>query len=194
MQIHEQRLMDLLKTYDYETYRHSVRVSNLLVSFGRYLSVQETELKQLKRIGLLHDIGKIYIEEAVLQKKLKFTENEWQLMKRHPIYGYELLKEKGTELEILIPVLHHHENFDGTGYPSQIEGEKISHFARMLRIVDSFDAMTVNRIYKTCKSNNEAITELLNGSSTMYDPTLTEAYLEMLADRKIKSRMSITHD
>ncbi len=138
-----------LKTKDDYTYMHSVAVCGLMIALSRQLNLSEAETKQAGLAGLLHDIGKAAIPNAVLNKPGALTDDEFILVKMHPQNGHQLLLEAGVVDEVALDVcLHHHEKVDGTGYPHQLKGEQISLFARMGAICDVYDAVTSNRPYK----------------------------------------------
>jgi len=138
-----------LKSSDDYTYMHSVAVCALMVSLGRQLELSEIEIKQAGLAGLLHDVGKAAIPAEVLNKPGALTAEEFNLVKRHPELGYELLLKGQVKDEIALDVcLHHHEKIDGSGYPHKLNGDQISLFAKMGAVCDVYDAVTSNRPYK----------------------------------------------
>jgi putative nucleotidyltransferase with HDIG domain len=138
-----------LKNADEYTYMHSVTVCALMVSLGRELGMDEAECRQAGLAGMLHDLGKALMPQDVLNKPGKLTPEEFDIIKQHPVKGYELLKQARDIPEGVSDVcLHHHERYDGTGYPDKLAGEGITLLARMGAICDVYDAVTSNRPYK----------------------------------------------
>ncbi|EKY28333.1 HD domain protein [Clostridium celatum DSM 1785] len=129
----------------------------------------------------LHDIGKINISKEILNKKGKLTDEEWNELKQHPENGVEIIKPVKS-LEKVIPlILHHHERYDGKGYPYNLKGEEIPYLSRILTIADSFDAMTSSRPYNIRKSYDEALEELKRCKGLQFDPELVDKFIEILS-------------
>jgi putative nucleotidyltransferase with HDIG domain len=137
-----------LKTHDDYTYLHSVAVCALMVSLARQLQLEEEQVRRAGTAGLLHDVGKAGISLDILNKPGKLTDAEFDIMKQHPVIGEALLRKSGGGEDLLDVALHHHEKFDGRGYPHGLAGEKISLLARMAAVCDVYDAVTSNRPYK----------------------------------------------
>jgi putative nucleotidyltransferase with HDIG domain len=143
------RSLARLKTADEYTYMHSVAVCALMVSLGRELGLNEGQCREAGLAGMLHDMGKAVMPQDILNKPGKLTNEEFDIIKTHPRKGYEmLLKGKDIPAGVLDVVLHHHERYDGTGYPDKLAGENISMLARMGAICDCYDAVTSDRPYK----------------------------------------------
>lgn len=156
---------------------HSRRVSELCVKMGIALEMNEEDIYELKIIGLLHDIGKIAIDEKVLNKPDKLTDAEYAEIKRHPEIGYRILstsKEMDPYLDI---ILAHHERFDGKGYPNGLSGSEIPLMARILNVIDSFDAMTCYRPYRSTKTIEDATRELIKCAGTQFDKHIVEVFV-----------------
>lgn len=162
---------------------HSHRVSMLCQDMGHALGLTETETEELKTIGLLHDIGKIAIEENILNKREELTEDEWQEIKRHPEIGYRILNTVNDMLEIAEYVLYHHERWDGKGYPKGLKGEEIPLQSRIITIVDAYDAMTSQRSYRNALQEEIAIEELKINSGTQFDPELVRIFIEKVLNK-----------
>ncbi|EPY2283376.1 HD domain-containing phosphohydrolase [Clostridium sporogenes] len=162
---------------------HSHRVSMLCQDMGNALGVTERETEELKTIGLLHDIGKIAIEENILNKREELTEDEWQEIKRHPEIGYRILNTVNDMLEIAEYVLYHHERWDGKGYPKGLKGEEIPLQSRIITIVDAYDAMTSQRSYRNALQEKIAIEELKINSGTQFDPELVRIFIEKVLNK-----------
>lgn len=159
---------------------HSSKVACMAKSTGRKLSMDEHSLRSLYWAALLHDVGKIGIPEEVLSKAGPLSEEEWVLMKLHPTVGANIVK-KMNALTVIAPVIHsHQEKYDGSGYPAGLIGNQIPKTARILTVVDAYEAMTSNRVYRHACSQKEAVTELQDKSGSHFDPTIVQAFLERL--------------
>lgn len=161
---------------------HCVRVADYSRLLGeRILGSQPQELQVLEYGALLHDIGKIAVPDAILRKAGPLTDDEWTIMRRHPCLGHEILYGIGFLSDALPIVLHHHERFDGNGYPEGLAGEAIPIGARIFSAADAFDAMTADRHYRRALSLDEAMSELRRNSGTQFDPEVI-AVLDNLAE------------
>lgn len=157
--------------------QHSHRVSALCKRLGVALSLRDNEIAELKTVGLLHDIGKIAIEDAILNKPSKLSEEEEKQMMRHPEIGYRILSTVHDMSDIATFVLYHHERIDGKGYPKGLKGDQIPLESRIISIVDSYDAMTSERSYQGALSEEEAITELKKNAGTQLDAELVSVFI-----------------
>jgi diguanylate cyclase (GGDEF)-like protein len=165
---------------DVYTYRHSKRVYQYAVDFSRILNLSVHERKTLILGALVHDMGKIEIPRDILNKKGKLEPHEWEMMKKHVTWGKEIVSTN-KKLEDLIPLVElHHERYDGHGYPYGLAGKSIPKLARILCVIDSFDAMTTERPYQKTKSFQEAIEELRNCSGKQFDPQFIEPFIAMI--------------
>ncbi len=173
-------LMTIINARDRYTYGHSERVAHYAGKVGEKMGVSLEELRQLEYGAFLHDVGKLEILRETLNKKEPLSQAEWDLVHQHPLWGAEILKPIKTLQPIIPMVIHHHENFDGSGYPDGLQGEEIPFFARILRVVDSFDAMTTNRPYRRALSVKEALKELDHCRGRQYDPRVVDAFREVL--------------
>ncbi len=174
-------LVSILEAKDYSTKGHSERVSKLAEKFGRHLGIPESDCWVLRRAGLLHDIGKIGIPDGLLRKKGRLSEEEWVLMKNHPTMSANIcLPLTSFKLEIEV-IKHHHERFDGKGYPGKYKGNEIPYLSRILAIVDSYDAMTKKRPYRETFSFEEALKTMQNELfSGQWDPELTRKFIKFM--------------
>ena len=163
--------------------QHSHRVSYLCQSIGKAIGLSEEEIKELKTVGLLHDIGKIAVEESVLNKPGKLTEDEWDQIKRHPEVGYRILSTVNDMSEMAEFVLAHHERWDGKGYPKGLEKEQIPLQSRIITIADTYDAMTSERSYRNALSEEIAIEELTKNSGFQFDPELVKIFIEKILNK-----------
>ncbi|SHI95182.1 PAS domain S-box-containing protein/diguanylate cyclase (GGDEF) domain-containing protein [Clostridium cavendishii DSM 21758] len=158
--------------------QHSYRVSLLCKRMGEAIGLSEREIEELKTAGLLHDIGKIAIDENILNKSGKLTDDEWQVLKRHPEIGYRILSTVNDLSEIAEYVLAHHEMWNGKGYPKGLKGEEIPFQARIISIVDAYDAITSERSYRSALSEEFAVKELQLNAGIQFDPQLVKVFIE----------------
>ncbi|MHB8125219.1 MAG: HD domain-containing phosphohydrolase [Desulfitobacteriaceae bacterium] len=158
--------------------QHSKRVSEVCQKIGRAIGLSEIEVSKLKVVGLLHDIGKIAIEEGILNKPGKLTEQEWKKIKQHPDIGYRILSTSYDMLELADCILAHHERWDGTGYPKGLKGEAITRIARIIALADSYDAMTSERPYRNAMTEEEVIIEIRKNAGTQFDPEIARIFVE----------------
>lgn len=158
--------------------QHSHRVSQLCKSMGEALQLSEGKIQELKTVGLLHDIGKIAIEESILNKPSKLTEDEWEQVRRHPEIGYRILNTVNDMAEMAQYVLYHHERWDGSGYPRGLNGKEIPLQSRIITIADSYDAMTSSRSYRDALPEEVAIEELRKNAGSQFDLELTKIFIE----------------
>jgi putative nucleotidyltransferase with HDIG domain len=172
-------LMEALDTRDTETQGHSRRVASFTVAVARRLGVEEPELTQMRWGALLHDVGKIGVPDAILRKPGKLTAEEWVEMRKHPELGRRILSSVRF-LEGAIPIVYcHQERFDGTGYPRGLAGEQIPLGARIFAVVDTLDAMTMNRPYRKALPYEQARREVIKFSGVQFDPKVVEAFLRV---------------
>lgn len=160
--------------------QHSHRVAELCKQLATVSKLSEREIEEINNAGLLHDIGKIAIQDTLLNKAGKLTAEEFEEVRRHPEIGYRILSSVNDMAEIAEYVLSHHERWDGKGYPRGLVGEDIPLQARMISIADAFDAMTSERSYRSPMSETEASVELMRNSGTQFDPTLVHRFVNEL--------------
>ena len=170
---------------DSNTSEHSFRVSEYSVAIARRLHYSEEKCENLRQMALLHDIGKIGIPDAILNKPGRLTEEEYEIMKSHVIKGGEILKDFTIIDNVSLGALYHHERYDGTGYCHGLKGEEIPLDARIIGIADAFDAMTANRVYRKQLEIDVVIAELKRCSGTQFDPQLVEILLSLIEDATI---------
>ncbi len=164
---------------------HAHRLVELAVATARQFGRPEEDLHMLRLCAILHDIGKIGIPDAILYKPGPLTEEEWIVMRTHPDIGQHILQQIGGVFEQLAAVVvAHHERWDGKGYPRQLAGEAIPLHARILTVVDAFDAMTSRRVYREPMTSGQAKAELLHCSGTQFDPHVVEAFMRVLKEHE----------
>ncbi len=178
--------INMINIKDRYTYGHTERVVIYSKYFGEYINLTEEEKIKLQVSAYLHDIGKLEIPEEVLNKKEKLTQSERQMFINHPQVGVDLIKNIEQLSEFKLIIKHHHERYDGNGYPSGLKGLDIPYLSRILTIVDSFDVMTSNRTYNKVKTKEEAIKELRDHAGKQFDPDLVEKFINMLEKYKDK--------
>ncbi len=160
---------------------HSQRVSGICEKIAKKMSFSEDDIVQIKTAGLLHDIGKIGVEEHILNKPKKLNDYEWNEIMTHPEKGWRILNASRDFTELASFVLQHHEKWDGQGYPKGLKGKEISLQARIIQIADAYDTMTSERTYRKKLSNNEALFEIKECSGTQFDPEIVEIFLDYFA-------------
>lgn len=159
---------------------HSDRVSELSVLIGKHLNLSEEDLKKLRIGGLFHDIGKIGVPDSILLKEARLTDDEYSQIKNHPSIGVHILSNATIFKDILPIVKHHHERYDGNGYPSRLKGEDIPYLARITTIADTFDAMTSKRTYRDALSLDIVKSEFEKNRGTQFSPQLSDVFLDIL--------------
>jgi HD-GYP domain-containing protein (c-di-GMP phosphodiesterase class II) len=170
-------LASAIDARDPSTKLHSEHVSSIAVEIGQAMGLSELELEQLEWAGLLHDIGKIGIRDSVLLKPDRLTREERMLMNEHPVKGEEILKDVDQLARERPLIRHHHEWFNGSGYPDRLVGEEIPLLARVLHVADAFEAMTAARPYRPVPlTTAKAIEELRRYSGIQFDPAVVEAF------------------
>lgn len=165
---------------DTYTRGHSDRVSEYSELIGKHLGLSDNDLKTLKIGGLFHDIGKIGIPDSILLKTDKLSDDEYSEIKNHPSIGAHILSNATVFQDIIPIVKHHHERFDGRGYPSKLKGNEIPYLARITAVADAFDAMTSKRSYRDSLDLNTVRSEIANNSGTQFDPDIAKAFLDIL--------------
>jgi putative nucleotidyltransferase with HDIG domain len=165
---------------DAYTAGHSRRVQQLALAIGRELGLSQAELDLLGHAALFHDIGKLAIPDAVLLKPASLTVDEWALMQRHADEGARIIDRLGFLNDAVPAIRHHHERFDGTGYPDGLSGEDIPLGARIIHVADALDSMLTTRIYRAARPADEALQELRRGSATQFCPRCVSALERLL--------------
>ena len=171
------RLLDLR---DERTEGHTQRVTQMTLQLARAMGMSEEELVHVRRGALLHDIGKMGIPDSILHKPGPLTEEEWKVMRQHPVEGCATLRRIGYLRPALDIIYCHHERWDGTGYPRRLKGEQIPLAARIFSVADAYDAMTSDRPYRPAMTHEEALAELRRNAGTQFDPGIVELFLQTL--------------
>lgn len=162
---------------------HADRVSRIAGAIAREMDLGETDIENIELAGLLHDIGKIGVEDRILMKPMRLDADETELMRRHPIYGASILEPSAALRPLVQMVLHHHENFDGSGYPEGLRGEAIPLGSRIIIVADAYEAMTSDRIYRKAIGHEKALEQLSKYKGVQFDPAVVRACEQLLAKR-----------
>lgn len=165
---------------DQETEGHSKRVTSLALSLAARLGIPEEEISTISRGALLHDVGKIGIPDSILKKPGQLDEEEWKLMKTHPLIAYNMLSRIPYLKESLVIPLYHHEKWDGSGYPEGLKGERIPLAARLFSVIDVFDALTSDRPYRKAWSKEKAMDYIREQAGRHFDPDIVKTFISML--------------
>jgi len=160
---------------------HCDRLIRLSQAFGKYLGLDDKQIRTLERASILHDVGKIGIPDSILLKPGKLTADEWEIMRQHPVLGEEICHPLRSLSDVCPIVRHHHEKWNGTGYPDGLVAESIPYLARVFQIIDAFDAMTTERPYKPAFSIEKTIETLRDETSKGYwDPELAAKFIHLI--------------
>ncbi|KEO84186.1 HD-GYP domain-containing protein [Tumebacillus flagellatus] len=169
-----------LRTFDEYTFQHSVGVGMLSRQIGEWMGLDEKECEELLLAGTLHDIGKCRIDPAILQKPSRLTEEEYEIVKHHAHYGYEILRNSGVNPRVAAAAHEHHERCDGSGYPRGLQHEQIAPIARIVAVADVFNAMTSRRVYKDALSYYSVLDELQQDAFGALDPEVVQKFVRKM--------------
>jgi putative two-component system response regulator len=169
-------LANAIEVRDQYTRGHVERVTAYALALAEELDWQNAPIEDLRFSAILHDIGKIHISENILQKTGPLNDQEWDEMKNHPCIGADMIKDIPYLARSIQAVRHHHEKWDGSGYPDGLAGEHIPMPARIIAVADAFDAMTTTRVYRPARSLEDAYSEVLSGVGQFYDPQVIAAF------------------
>jgi putative nucleotidyltransferase with HDIG domain len=177
-----QALINIINARDRYTSGHVERVVMYSKALARQLKLDDEDRKSLSLAAYMHDIGKVNLSEKVLNKATPLDDKEWHDIKDHSVVGAHILREVAILANIAPLVLHHHERYDGTGYPNHLKNKEIPFLSRVLTVVDSFDAMTFDRPYKAGMTWEEAIVELRANKGTQFDPDIVDAFVRVIEE------------
>ena len=172
-------LANAVDAKDTYTGDHAQHLSEMALVIGREMGMSELELVSLRYGAILHDIGKIGVPDFILNKPARLDPSEWEQMRKHPFIGARILEPVPQLAGAALIVHHHHERFDGKGYPDGLAGEAIPLGARILTVVDSYSAITDRRVYKEARSHEEAVAELITHAEAQFDPRVVEVFLSI---------------
>ena len=177
-----ENLVEAVSRHDTYTGGHSRRVADYAVEIGRVMAYPEEQLDCVRRAGLVHDIGKVVIPDRILQTEGRLTEEEFRMVRMHPVLGASILGRMPGMEDLVAAVLYHHERWDGSGYPDGLVEDEIPTESRMILVADAFDAMTTQRPYGEVLSHDEAIAQLSLHSAKQFDPLFVAALAAAHAD------------
>lgn len=173
-------LVQALEAKDTYTSGHSERVGKLVVAMAEEIKMSEDKIQSLKYAAVLHDVGKIGVSEIILNKEGKLQDSEWESIRSHPVIGQTIIKGIKFFYDIGNVVRHHHERYDGKGYPDGIEGKEIPLEARIIAVADTYDAITSDRSYRKGSTHDEALKELRRVAGTQLDPELVDIFCKVV--------------
>ncbi len=177
-------IMATMYARSHETEEHAMRLAHLCVEMGKIWGLPQQSLDELQLFSMMHDIGKVGIDDSILNKPGKLTEEEWVLMKKHPEIGYSIALSTPETETVADYILSHHERWDGQGYPQGLSGEDIPLLSRILAVADAYDAMTENRIYRKAMTKGKAIIEIRDQAGRQFDPAVVKIFMEIVQDEK----------
>jgi len=183
-------MVNMIEHRDTYTAGHTSRVARYSIMIAKEMGLENKEIKKLQKAAVLHDIGKIATPDSVLLKPGKLSNIEYDLIKIHALAGYEMLSKINMYKELAEIIRHHHEQYDGNGYPDHLKGDEIPLLSSIMTVADAFDAMTTNRIYKSKKEINEATIELQSLAGIQFHPAVVKAAVKILQNVKIPSTSS----
>ncbi len=178
-------LMSALHEKDPYSEKHSSRVALYSEKLAKWMGLTNIEIKEIYIAAKIHDVGKVLIPTSILKKTRPLTDEEYEIVKQHPLTAFRILSNLRDMEQIAIMVKHHHEHYDGYGYPEGLKGEKIPLGSRVIAVVDAFDAMTSKRYYRDTKTMDEAKEELKRCSGTQFDPNIVNVFLDHIDNIKL---------
>lgn len=182
-----------LQAKDDYTYRHNIGVGVISTMIGRWLKLDEQALDLLTTAATLHDVGKINIEDDILNKPGRFTDDEYSVMKRHTTFGYEIIKKtRNLNDKVALVALQHHEREDGRGYPNGIKGGSIDYFSKIVAVADVFHAMTSKRVYKDANPFYEVIGQMKADGFGKLDPSIVSVFVRRVMEMSVGSFAELT--
>lgn len=179
-------IITLLDTRIPREYTHSQYFSRLVMAIAHQMHLDEKQIESLRYASFLHDAGKIDIPLEILTKRTKLTPSEFRIIRRHPMKGAQILRPLQVLRPVIPIIMHHHEKYNGTGYPSRLKKKQIPQGARIMAVADAFEAMVYGRPYRERKDMSSAIKEIKKKSGTQFDPRVVEAFLKVV--KKIKTK------
>jgi putative nucleotidyltransferase with HDIG domain len=178
-------LAKTLDARDHYTNSHSENVERISVLLAKEMGLSNPEVEYIHRAALLHDIGKIAIADNILNKPASLTKEEYEVIKTHPVRSEEIISSISFLEDSTKIVRHHHERYDGKGYPDGISGDKIELGARIINVADAYDAMTSDRTYRKALSKEQAVGELVKGKGTQFDPKIVDVFLKITESKEL---------
>jgi len=185
-------LVNFLDARDVETWEHSTRVVEYTLEIAKEMGISGRHLESIRYGAMLHDVGKIGIKDAILHKPDSLTPDEWEQMRKHSGRGYEMLKDVKLLKDSLPVILHHHERYDGAGYPGGLAKEDIPIGARIFAVADTLDAMTSSRPYRKALSYEVAYEEIAKNAGAQFDPKVVEVFTRIPLERWKAIRQTVS--
>ena len=183
-----------IKMYDDYTYHHSLSVAIMAIAIGLEMGYDRRKLGELGVAGLLHDIGKVSVPIEIINKKGRLTDEEYNVVRLHPVYAAEHLKARHlVSDDCCMGIIGHHERWDGSGYPMKLKGEQIHEYARILAVADVYDALTSNRPYRIPAPPNEAVEFIMGGMYSHFDENVVKAFLRKVAPFPTGSKVKLSN-
>ena len=179
-------MIRILEYHDTYTKGHSKNVATTASLIAEKLGLNDELIRKTYWAALVHDVGKIVVPSSILNKETKLTLEEFEVIKKHPVYGHDFLSTSPELRDLARYVFHHHERWDGKGYPAGISGEEIPLISRIIMVADSWDAMRSDRPYRRGLSKEKAMQEILEHSGTQFDPNIVKVFIKMLSDGEIQ--------
>lgn len=180
-----EELINVIALKSPNTASHCIRVSIIALEIGKTFNLSTDEMEQLFVASMLHDVGKVLVDDKILNKPNKLTEVEYEVIKKHSKMGFHILnKIKGFE-NVSEIVLHHHERYDGEGYPNGLKGKRIPFLSRIIAVADSFDAMTYDRPYRKKMRVEEAVKEIEKNKYSQFDKDIASAFLYLVKNNNM---------
>ncbi len=184
-------MLHCMREYDDSTFAHCINVALICNVAARWLSMSENEIRLATSCGLFHDIGKLHVPKTILDKPAKLTTDEYDIIKQHPVSGYQLLRDQNVAMPICNAALMHHERCDGSGYPFRLKRAQIDRFAKLVSIVDVYDAMTAARVYRGPLCPFTVIALFEQEGLQKYDPRYIMTFLENVMNTYILNRCKL---
>jgi putative nucleotidyltransferase with HDIG domain len=186
-------MLHCMRELDDLTYAHSMSVALICKVFGEWLRMPKAEVDTLKMAGYFHDIGKVKVPKEIICKKDKLTPSEYEIVKKHTEFGYDILRTKNLDERVIMTALMHHEKCDGTGYPNKLKRDQIDEFAKIVAIADSYEAMTANRCYREALCPFTVIEEFEANALQHYEPKYILPLMEMIAQSYIGNNVVLNN-
>lgn len=174
-----------MKVVNLEDIKHGIRVADLSLKLSRELKLSNTEIQSISVSSLFHDIGKAYLDQSILNKPSRLTEEERKHIEQHSFFSYKEILQLGLPADVALNILYHHENYDGTGYPTGLKGKNIPLGSRIIRVCDVFDALVSDRPYRKGLSTKEAI-NIIKRDKNCYCPLVYKTFLTLDLDDDIR--------
>lgn len=186
-------MLHCMREFDDLTYAHSMSVALICKVFGEWLRMSKEDIRVLKLAGFCHDIGKVKVPKEIICKRGKLTQVEFEIVKKHTEFGYDILRTKKVDERVIMSALMHHEKCDGSGYPNKLKGSQIDEFAKIIAIADAYEAMTANRCYREALCPFTVIEEFEVNALKHYEPKYIIPLMEMIVQSYIGNHVELSN-